>query len=128
MKFELYKDLIVVPVVFHYGMSRIKAQALVDTGSGGSALDINLVKFDFSRPTTSRVLIGIGGTQEVAVQDVEGIEFCHTNARNFPVEFGDITISCGFAAVIGGDLLDFLGVRIDYKQREIEVDPCRTDR
>lgn len=48
--------------------------------------------------------------------------FCGAKADKFPIEFGDIATVFGFKAVIGSDLLDFLGVCIDYKQREIRVD------
>lgn len=121
MKFKLCKGLILIPVVFQYRAEKIETQALVDTGSGGSALDIELVRFDFSLPTKAREIVGVGGIQEVAIQEIESISLCGTKVLKFPIEFGDIATSFGFKAVIGSDLLNLLGTCIDYQQQEIRI-------
>lgn len=122
MKFELFKGLILLPVIFEYGTKKIETQGVVDTGSAGTALDINLLgKLDFSRKTRLVEIEGIGGTQEVAIQTTEAVSFCGERASNFEVEFGDIATAFGFYAIVGSNLLDFLGVHIDYKLREIEI-------
>ena len=119
MKFELFKGLIIVPVTFVYKASKIETQGVIDTGSAGTALDINLVKLDFTRPSSIVEIVGIGGSQDVLLQMVEEVTFNTATVKNFQIEFGDVTNIFGFDAIVGGDLLDALGICIDYENRGI---------
>lgn len=121
MKFELSERLIIVPLIVSYRGTEIQANALVDTGSAGTAVDINLVKLDRRCPARIVEITGVGGRQDVIIHKTDNISFCGAQVTDFEVEFGDISSHFGFDAIIGADLLDFLGVCIDYKRREIDV-------
>jgi hypothetical protein len=119
--FELSEGLIIMPLSVVYGRTEVHARALVDTGSGGTAVDINLVELDRRCPARIVEIAGVGGKQDVIIHKADAINFCGVKVSDFEVEFGDITSSFGFDAIVGSDLLDFLGVCIDYEQREIRV-------
>lgn len=119
--FELTDGLIVVPALFAYGQSEITPNCLVDTGSAGTAVEIDLVQMDYSRPSRIVEIAGIGGDQEVVIQSIEMIAFCEKQIENFEVQFGDIASKFGFNAIIGSDILDALGINIDYERREIRA-------
>ena len=119
IQFELVDGLIVVPAFFYYRQSEIVANCLVDTGSAGTAVDIDLVKLDYSRPSRIVEIAGIGGNQEVVIQRIDNVDFCKRQVKNFEVQFGDIASKFGFNAIIGSDLLNALGVCIDYERKEI---------
>ncbi len=120
IRFELVGGLIILPIVFEYSTKvKVKADALVDTGSAGTALDINLLKLDPSRASRIVELAGVGGSQDVVIQRVDGINFVNKLISDFEVEFGDVSTKFGFNAIIGSDLLDALGVCIDYESRAL---------
>ena len=67
-KFELVGGLIILPIVFVYSAKvKVQANAMIDTGSAGTALDINLLTLDPSRVSRIVELAGIGGNQDVGV-------------------------------------------------------------
>ncbi len=74
---------------------------------------------DYSRPSRIVEIAGIGGNQEVVIQSIESVKFCGRQVENFDVQFGDIASKFGFNAIIGSDLLNALGVCIDYERKEI---------
>lgn len=122
IKFDLTKGLIILPVTFAYSKNiTVKADALVDTGSAGTALDINLLTLDPTRRSDIVEISGIGGGQDVVIQEVDGIQFGDKSVSDFEVEFGDIASRFGFTAIIGSNLLDALGACVDYDKREIRL-------
>ena len=122
MRFELVGGLIILPIVFEYSTKvKVQADALVDTGSAGTALDINLLKLDPARSSRIVELAGIGGNQDVVIQRVDNIQFSSKTVSGFEVEFGDVATKFGFNAIIGFDLLDAVGACIDYERKEIRV-------
>ena len=119
IKFELSRGLILLPLSVRYNGIQLDLKALVDTGSGGTALDINLVSLN--RHCQSRIVevAGVGGNQDVIIHQTESVKFCGYTVSKFEVEFGDIASKFGFDAIVGSDLLDRLGICINYKQHEI---------
>lgn len=120
MKFELYQGLIILPITFVYSeTSVVQADAMVDTGSAGTALDINLLTLDPFRAARIVEISGIGGNQDVVIQKIDNIQFGGQSVHDFEVEFGDVVTKFGFNAIIGSDLLDALGACVDYERKEI---------
>lgn len=118
-EFKLRSGLIYMPLSLVYGNVRLSLSAIVDTGSAGTAIDINLIQLERCRPSRIVEISGIGGSQDVVIQDVEELEFCDQIVKSFPIEFGDIESTFGFNAIVGSDLLDAIGAVIDYKQHQI---------
>lgn len=121
MKFELNGGLILAPAAIRYKQTKIDITCLVDTGSAGTAVDIDLIELDYSRPSRIVEIAGIGGTQEVVIQKTENLQFCGRAVENFPVQFGEIASNFGFGAIVGSDLLNALGICIDYYNKELRV-------
>ncbi len=121
MKFEFDRhNLIYVPVKIIY-RQEVNLVALVDTGSAGTVFNINLFDIDLFQ-ANSKVLeiVGIGGEEEVLLQQVESIQIGNIRVNSFHAQFGDVTSDFGFDGIIGADLLKQLGSVIDYSARTIE--------
>ncbi len=75
MKFDFKNGLIWVSINLEYeGKDKKIENCILDTGSATTALDIDLVEFNYRKSSTVKRLIGIGGgTQEVISQQVEKI-------------------------------------------------------
>lgn len=73
MNFIWKQGLIWVPVELLYDGKRVRIEnCIIDTGSASTAIDIDLVEFNFDRKTSIKRLTGIGGgTQEVLSQNVD---------------------------------------------------------
>lgn len=120
MKFEIIGGLVILPVRFVYSSTiEIAANALIDTGSAGTALDISLVNLEHSRPSKIVELAGVGGNQDVVIQRVDAIQLGSAVVENFDVEFGDVATKFGFNSIVGVDLLDNIGACIDFERKEI---------
>ena len=117
--FELKDGLIIVPAFFYYKQSEIVVNCLLDTGSAGTAVDIDVVELDYTRPSRIVEIAGIGGNQEVVIQHTEVVRFCGRQIENVEIQFGDIASKFGFNAIVGSDLLSALGICIDYEQKKI---------
>jgi hypothetical protein len=117
--FELRHGLIYVPVLIDYAGQQVALRAIVDTGSAGTAANINLFNIDYGRDARIRDLVGIGGKERVIVQQVERIHVGDATCELFPVEFTDMDGAFDIEAIVGGDLLDRLGAIIDYPARQI---------
>ena len=119
MKFEFRHGLLYLPVSIFYD-SDIELTGIIDTGSGGTAVDVDRFNIDIlSRNARAVTLRGLGGTQDAFVQTVTSIKIGHYEIKNFEIEFCDLKDDLGFEAVIGSDLLDRLGAVIDYQNKEI---------
>jgi hypothetical protein len=81
MNFKWKNGLLFVPLKLVYnGELFIIKNCILDTGSASTAIDIDLVPFDYNKPTALDKIYGIGGGQEVASQKVDklivdGFEF-----------------------------------------------------
>ena len=119
MRLALRNGLLYVPVKLFYHSSVIPLAALIDTGSAGTAVDINLIKVDFTRETVFRDLVGVGGRQRVIVQRVEGVEIGEHRVSDLPLELCDMDEEFGIQAILGGDVLKALNAVVDYGAQEM---------
>ncbi|CAB1084140.1 hypothetical protein D1AOALGA4SA_11672 [Olavius algarvensis Delta 1 endosymbiont] len=71
MNFSFRNGLIWISVVIEYEGESIKFDnCILDTGSATTAIDIDLVEFNYNKPSFVKRLVGIGGgTQEVINQE-----------------------------------------------------------
>lgn len=109
MKFEYRRGLLYIPISILYDTS-IELMALIDTGSAGTAINVNRFNIDLlSRNGQSITLHGIGGTQDAFVQTVSSVKVGSFSVNEFEVEFCDIEAErFGFEAIIGSNLFDAL--------------------
>ena len=117
MTFEFVHGLIYVPIQIDYADQQVKLRAIVDTGSAGTAADINLFNIDYSRDARIRDLVGIGGKERVIVQSVERVAFGNAVCEQFPIAFSDMDGAFDVEAIVGGDLKERIGAVVDYPAR-----------
>lgn len=121
LSFELRHGLIFVDlrIVYSDRQSR-ELRAIVDTGSAGTAANINLFDIDYRRHARIRDLVGIGGRERVIVQDCPRVELTEgVSCGPFPIEFSDMDGAFGIDAIVGSDLLEQLGATISYPARQL---------
>ena len=121
MRFEWIEGLIWVSfeLVYEGKVAKID-HCILDTGSATTAIDIDLVEFNYRKPATIKRLWGIGGgTQEVVGQVVDKIIIDQKELKQIEIEFGDIQADLGINGFIGNDILSHYSLTIDFKKREI---------
>ena len=107
-------------IIYENRKSRID-NCIVDTGSATTAIDIDLVKFNYRKPTEIKRLFGIGGgTQEVVSQTIDAITIDNIKLENINIEFGDFYEDLGVNGFIGNDILSLFAINIDYFNKEID--------
>jgi len=93
---------------------------LLDTGSATTAIDIDLVEFNYKKPSFVKRLVGIGGgTQEVINQKVNKITIDQISLENVEIEFGDIQADLGINGFIGTDVLRHFDINIKFSTNEL---------
>ena len=124
MKFEIKNGLIYAAISITYddNSPSVVLRAMIDTGSAGTAVDIDRFDIDVLRPGSEMInLIGIGGRQEAIKQKVSRVAFGETELVGFEIQFCDLWDKFGFEAIVGGDVLDTLNAVIHYPNREIRL-------
>jgi hypothetical protein len=125
MTFEFRNGLIWVAIALEYeGTSIDVDRCILDTGSATTAIDIDLIPFNYQKPAIIRRLRGLaGGTQEVVCQSID--RFCIDGIELSPVEveFGDIASTLGIHGFIGNDILSRFDLTINFRQQEITLVP-----
>lgn len=121
MMFKWKQGLIWISFEIEYEGKAIKIDdCILDTGSATSAIDIDLVEFNYKKPTEIKRLYGIGGgTQEVVSQEIDAINIDGHNLSRFNGEFGDFKDDLGINGFVGNDILEHFKVNIDYSQKQI---------
>lgn len=122
MNFRYEKGLIWITIVIEYNGKKVQVDnCILDTGSATTAIDIDLVEFDYEKqPSTVKRLKGIGGgTQEVVGQLAERIIIGDLGIANIEVEFGDIKADLGINGFIGTDVLKHFDFFIQFSTNEI---------
>jgi hypothetical protein len=121
MNFELKHGLIWIACELIYGGKNVKIdQCILDTGSACTALDIDLVAFDYHKPCKIRRLVGIGGgRQEVLSQTADKLIIGGTELTDIEIEFGDIQAELGINGFIGNDILSCFTLIIDYPKKHL---------
>lgn len=125
MIFKWEQGLIWVSFEIQYeGKNNKIENCILDTGSATTAIDIDLVQFNFQKPTKIKRLYGIGGgTQEVVSQKIDAIKLDELKLKSIDIEFGDFKEDLGINGFVGNDLLSHFEIRIDYSQKIVSLSP-----
>lgn len=119
-----YSDgLLYVPVEICHSSITETIRAIVDTGSAGSAVDINLIRPDFTRHGRLAEIVGVGGSQPAVIQDVDAIRIGNVVLNEFPMEFADLENSFDIQGILGNDFLDKCKAVIDFSSRQLILKP-----
>lgn len=95
---------------------------ILDTGSATTAIDIDLVGFNYRKPATIKRLFGIGGgTHEVVAQKVDKVIIDENALKDIEIEFGGIKSELGINGFISNDILSLFTITIVYSKQEIEL-------
>jgi hypothetical protein len=121
MKFDLRNGLIWISIQIEYEGENIDIDnCILDTGSATTAVDMDLVEFNYKKPSFVKRLVGIGGgTQEVINQEVNKITIDHKSLENVEIEFGDIQADLGINGFIGTDILRHFDIDIKFSTQEV---------
>ncbi|MDM8561138.1 hypothetical protein [Candidatus Parabeggiatoa sp. HSG14] len=121
MKFIEHDGLIFIPITLGYNSKIYQVtDCILDTGSAGTVIDVDLIEFNPKIPGILKRLYGIGGHQDVVAQQVGFIKIENCRLENILVEFGDIKNSYGIKGILGTNLLRFMNFYLNFNQREIE--------
>ncbi len=123
MIFEWSQGLIWIDFAIVYEGSYLEIEKCVlDTGSATIAVDIDLIDFNYRKPSKLKRLFGIGGgTQEVIAQRVKKAIIDKIELSDLEIEFGDIKAELGINGFVGNDILSQFIVKIDYPNRKVEL-------
>jgi len=121
MIFKWHQGLIWVSIDLGYeGKEHRIDNCVLDTGSATTAVDIDLVDFNYRKPANIKRLFGIrGGIQEVVSQEINAITIDCKMLKNVELEFGDFQKYLGINGFIGNDILSHFTINIDYFEKEI---------
>lgn len=121
MNFNFRNGLIWISIDIEYEGENIKIDnCILDTGSATTAIDIDLVEFNYKKPSFVKRLVGIGGgTQEVINQKVNKITIDQISLENVEIEFGDIQADLGINGFIGADVLRHFDINIKFSTKEL---------
>jgi predicted aspartyl protease len=95
---------------------------LIDTGSGGTILKMDLVEqigITIDVNDTIETISGIGGTEFVYIKSIDSIEIGELNISNFEIEIGAMDYGFNINGIIGMDFLRNTGAIIDLKNMTI---------
>jgi hypothetical protein len=125
MIFNFRNGLIWIPICIEYEGENININnCILDTGSATTAIDIDLVEFNYKKPSFVKRLVGIGGgTQEVINQEVNKITIDQISLENVEIEFGDIQADIGINGFIGTDVLRNFDINIKFSNKELYFKP-----
>jgi hypothetical protein len=125
MNFNFRNGLIWIPIDIEYEGENINIDnCILDTGSATTAIDIDLVEFNYKKPSFVKRLVGIGGgTQEVINQEVNKITIDQISLENVEIEFGDIQADIGINGFIGTDVLRNFDINIKFSNKELYFKP-----
>ena len=121
MKFDYKNGLIWISLIIEYDGKEIQIDnCILDTGSATTAIDIELIDFNYKKPSTVKRLKGIGGgTQEVIGQEVAKIIIDDGQIAYVEVEFGDIQADLGINGFVGTDILKYFDIGIKFSSKKI---------
>jgi hypothetical protein len=125
MRFDWKNGLIWIEIEIIYAEQSIKIDnCIVDTGSVSTAIDIDLVNFDYQQPASIHRLVGIGGgTQEVLSQRVDEFRIDRQILKDIKIEFGDLHKELGINGFVGTDILSKFNLTMDFKKQILELYP-----
>jgi len=122
MIFEWRQGLIWIHFDLVYEGNPIKVDnCILDTGSATTAIDIDLIDFNYRKPSKIKRLFGIGGgTHEVIAQKIDKAIVDKIELKDIEIEFGDIKADLGINGFIGNDILGHFIITIDYVKQKVE--------
>ena len=121
MQFVEHDGLIFIPITLGYNSKIYQiTDCILDTGSAGTIIDIDLIPFNPKIPAILKRLQGIGGHQDVVAQHVDFIKIDNCRLENILVEFGDIQNSYGIKGILGTNLLRFMNISLNFSQQKID--------
>ena len=121
MRFIEHDGLIFIPITLGYDYHVYQiTDCILDSGSAGTVIDVDLIPFNPKIPGILRRLYGIGGHQDVVAQHVDFIQIENCRLENIQIEFGDIQYAFGINGILGTNLLRFMKLHLDFNQLEIE--------
>ena len=121
MQFIEHDGLIFIPITLGYNSKSYQVtDCILDTGSAGTVIDIDLIGFNPKIPGILKRLHGIGGHQDVVAQQVDFIKIENCRLENILVEFGDLKNSYGINGILGTHLLRFMNLYLNFNQQKIE--------
>jgi len=128
MKFIDRNGLIYLPITLNYdGQIYVINDCILDTGSAGTVIDIDLISFNYKIPAVLKRLQGIGGHQDVVAQKVNFVKIETICLENILVEFADIHNSFGIKGILGTNLLQYLDLYLNFKKQNIEFTLVNSD-
>lgn len=121
MKFAFRQGLIWIPIQIQYEGQLVEIDnCILDTGSATTAIDIDLVEFNYRKPAAIKRLYGLGGgTQEVVSQQIDALMIDRTKLEEIEIEFGDIKADFGINGFVGNDVLSQFLVNIDFARADL---------
>lgn len=125
MIFEWNHGLIWVSIKINYnGAWYLIDNCIIDTGSATTAIDIDLIDFDYKRPAKIKRLLGVGGgSQEVVSQRVDTIMISQTTLSDIEIEFGDLQEDLGINGFIGTDILSQFILTLNFAKKTLNLIP-----
>lgn len=121
MKFHWENGLLQISVQLYYDNKEYNIDnCILDTGSAGTAFDIDLIEFNYKKPTLIRKIRGIGGDQEVATQQIDTLFLDSFALEKIDVEFGNFTNRFGINGFIGINALSHFQTTISFSKKSIE--------
>ena len=121
ISFQLEGGLLYIPISVQHYTQNISLNAIIDTGSAGTAVDINNIRPDFSRDARLAEIVGVGGQQPAVIQNVDQVALGNITFKDFPIEFADLENTFGIEAIVGNDLLKLSNVNIDFPTHSLSL-------
>ena len=121
IKFEVAGGLLFVPGFIQQGKHSANAKFIIDTGAAGSAVDINCLRPDFSRPSRFAEISGVGGCESVLIQAVDLVQLGPTCPRGISFQFSELENSFGVQGIIGNNVLNAFNADINYESRLLSL-------
>lgn len=124
MNFEFKDGLIWISVDLIYEGKLVKVdKCILDTGSETTAIDIDIVNFNYQKPSFIRRLYGLGGgVQEVICQKIDKFVIDKKEIDDIEIEFGNLKSDLGINGFVGNDILSQFITTINFLHYEIEID------
>lgn len=95
---------------------------ILDTGSATTAIDIDLINFNYKKPAEVKRLFGVGGgIQEVVSQSIDTFRIGQIELKTIEIEFGEFQEDLGVNGLVGTDILNQFILTIDFPNRQIDL-------
>lgn len=115
IQFQIVNGLLFLPATVQHASQNVAINFILDTGSAGSAVDVNLVRPDFGRHSSFAEISGVGGSESVLIQKIDKISFGAITLDNISFQFGDLDNSFNVQGILGNNILEKYNATIDYQ-------------